>query len=76
MIKARGGVVKMIGSGTMLMAETEAVLASCYRMLVKTLGEDDAREAFAEIGRNAIETANNDGEMIAMDVKEELEDLL
>lgn len=59
MIKANEAMVEMSGSTPMLMLETMVVLASCYKMLIKNLGEERAKEAFAEIGKDAVDVAND-----------------
>ena len=61
MIKANEAAVVMTGSAPVLMLETMAVLASCYKMLIEKLGEEKANEAFAMIGKDAVEMTKKSG---------------
>lgn len=59
MIRADGAFVSLEGKKGELIVETVGVLASCYRMLLKDGDEEKANELFAEIGREAVETAKS-----------------
>lgn len=59
MIKADGAFISLEGRKADLIVETIGVLASCYRMLLRDGDEEQANEMFAEIGREAVETAKS-----------------
>ena len=66
MIKVNGPLVEMTGTIPEMMVETTGVLIAFYRGLRKSMDEDKANEAFALVGRAAVDTAMDDKSVMSL----------
>lgn len=66
MIKVNGPIVEMTGNIPEMMVETTGVLIALYRALRKSMDEDKANEAFALVGKTAVDTAMDDKSVLPL----------
>lgn len=66
MIKVNGPLVEITGTIPEMMVETTGVLIALYRSLRKSMDEDKANEAFALVGRAAVDTALDDKSVLSL----------
>lgn len=66
MIKVNGPIVEMTGNIPEMMVETTGVLIALYRALRKSMDEDKANEAFALVGKAAVDTAFDNNSVLSL----------